>query len=54
MNRQKLVIGSIIAVSLLFVGTFVLFLMATDLGEVERRNVLLSNSSTVQGARAIG
>lgn len=49
MNRQKLLIGSIIAVSLLLVGTFVVFSMATNLGEVERRNTLLSNSLTVQG-----
>jgi len=49
MKRQKLLIGSIIVVSLLLVGTFVVFLMATDLGEVERRNILLSNSLTVQG-----
>ena len=49
MNRQKLLIGSIIAVSLLLVGTFVVFSMATKLGEVERRNILLSKSLTVQG-----
>ena len=49
MKRQKLLIGSIIAVSLLLVGTFVVFLMATNLGEVQRSNILLSNSLTVQG-----
>jgi len=49
MKRQKLLIGSIIAVSLLLVGTFVVFLMTTELGEVQRRNSLLSNSLTVQG-----
>jgi len=38
-----------IVVSLLLVGTFLVFLMATDLGEVERRNILLSDSLTVQG-----
>jgi len=49
MTRKRLLIGSIIAVSLLLVGTFVVFSMATNLGEVQRSNVLLSNSLTVQG-----
>jgi hypothetical protein len=49
MKRQKLLIGSIIVVSLLLVGTLVAFLMATELGKVERRNVLLSKSLIVQG-----
>lgn len=49
MTRQKLLIGSIIALSLLLVGTFAVFLMATKLGEVQRSNILLSKSLTVQG-----
>jgi len=49
MKRKRFLIGSIIAVSLLLVGTFAVFLMATNRGEVERSNILLSKSLTVQG-----
>lgn len=49
MKSKRLLIGSIIVLSLLLVGTFVVFSMTTELGKVEKRNVLLSKSLTVQG-----
>jgi len=52
MKKQKLLIGSIIVAGMLLVGTFTLmtFLMNTAFGQVEKNEVLLNNSFTVQGS----
>jgi len=51
MKKRKLLVGSVIAVGMLLFGTFTLmtFLMNPAFGQVEKTNVLLDDSLTVQG-----